>query len=170
MTICIIGEAVLYFGLRWHGRESTARKLLHLGADVNVKVLKARGSKARLRAGLTPLHFAAGKGHLALVKLFLDASRVCTPGGCARFEVEDAKTIAQEHVVNAHSTPLWFLRVRVPDVLRLLWIILALHVTPTRVFCASKNITIKTARKIPRLRTSLGLRGKKDGNDALGER
>lgn len=50
-----------------HGREPTARKLLHLGADPNVKI-KTRGP----RAGLMPLHMAAAKGHLAIVKLLLE--------------------------------------------------------------------------------------------------
>ncbi len=55
-----------------HGRESTARRLLHLGADVNVKSDGARSKGSRLRAGLTPLHCAAFKGHLALIKLLLE--------------------------------------------------------------------------------------------------
>ena len=55
-----------------HGRESTARKLLHLGADVNVKVQKAKSNGSGLQAGLTPLHLAAENGHLAMVKLLLE--------------------------------------------------------------------------------------------------
>jgi len=55
-----------------HGRESTARKLLHQGADVNVTTQQARSNGTWQRAGLTPLHLAAGKGHLVVVKLLLE--------------------------------------------------------------------------------------------------
>ena len=50
-------------------RESTARKLLHFGANVNIEFSKGTGSPL---AGLTPLHVAAEKGHLAIVKLLLE--------------------------------------------------------------------------------------------------
>lgn len=53
-----------------HNRESTARKLLHLGANVNIKLRKGAGAKGKPR--LTPLHVAAEKGHLAIVKLLLE--------------------------------------------------------------------------------------------------
>ena len=55
-----------------HGRESTARKMLHLGADVNLK-LRARSNGTEPRADLTPLHLASLKGQLAMVKLLLEA-------------------------------------------------------------------------------------------------
>ena len=58
-----------------HGRESTARRLLHLGADVDVKVPKARSNRSnrtRSTDGLTPPHLAASKGHLAMVQLLLE--------------------------------------------------------------------------------------------------
>lgn len=55
-----------------HSRESIARKLLHLGANVNTKFQKGTGTEGRPLAGLTPLHVAAGKGHLAIVKLLLE--------------------------------------------------------------------------------------------------
>lgn len=55
-----------------HDRESTARKLLHLGADVNIKAQKAKSNESRPRPGLTPLYLAAEKGHLAIVKLLLE--------------------------------------------------------------------------------------------------
>lgn len=55
-----------------HGRESTVRKLLHLGADENVKIQEARSNKRGTGADLTPLHLAALKGHLAIVKLLLE--------------------------------------------------------------------------------------------------
>lgn len=64
-----------YKALFWaakHGRECTARKLLHLGADVDVKTQQARSNETGIRAGLTPLHLAALKGHLAIVKLLLE--------------------------------------------------------------------------------------------------
>ena len=53
-----------------HGCESTARKVLHRGADVNLK-LRARSNGTRPRADLTPLHLAALKGQLAIVNLLL---------------------------------------------------------------------------------------------------
>ena len=55
-----------------HGRESTARKLLYLGAEVNLK-LRARSNGTEPRADLTPLHLASLKGQLAMVKLLLEA-------------------------------------------------------------------------------------------------
>lgn len=55
-----------------HGREPIARKMLHLGADVNVKVQKARSNGTGARAGLTPLRLAAEKGYLGMVKLLLE--------------------------------------------------------------------------------------------------
>ncbi len=73
-----------------HGREPTARKLLHLGADVNVKIQQARSNGTRPRAGLTPLHLAAGKGHLTIVKLLLEVGA-------------DPEARVQEHL-----TPLFF--------------------------------------------------------------
>ncbi len=54
------------------GRESTGRKMLHQGADVNAKVQEARSNGIGPRAGLTPLHLAAEKGHLAMVKFLLE--------------------------------------------------------------------------------------------------
>ncbi|KAL9102569.1 MAG: hypothetical protein Q9163_002287 [Psora crenata] len=55
-----------------HGRESIARKLLHLGADVNVKVQRVKSNRGGPRAGLTPLHLAAENGKLGIAKLLLD--------------------------------------------------------------------------------------------------
>lgn len=55
-----------------HGRESTARKLLRLGADVNAKVEKAGSNGNGPNADSTPLHLAAWKGHLPMVKLLLE--------------------------------------------------------------------------------------------------
>ncbi len=54
-----------------HNRESTARKMLHLGANVNVE-FQGTNTKGRSLAGLTPLHVAAWEGHLAIVKLLLE--------------------------------------------------------------------------------------------------
>ena len=54
-----------------YGRESTVRKVLHLGADVNLK-LRAKSNGTGPRADLTPLHLAALKGQLAIVNLLLD--------------------------------------------------------------------------------------------------
>ncbi len=66
-----------------HGSESTARRSLHLGADVDVKLRKTSGrlghanstssDKIKTQCGVTPLHIAAWKGHLAIVKLLLEA-------------------------------------------------------------------------------------------------
>ena len=64
-----------YSPLFWavkHGRESTARELLHLGADVNLK-LRASSDGTEPRVDLTPLHLASLKGNLAMVKLLLEA-------------------------------------------------------------------------------------------------
>lgn len=55
-----------------HGHESTARQLLHLGADVNLR-LRPRSPGTEPRADLTPLHLACLKGRLAMVKLLLEA-------------------------------------------------------------------------------------------------
>lgn len=63
------------YALFWaakHGRESTARKMLHLGANVNTRFHKGIGTEGRPPAGLTALHVAAVKGHLAIVKLLLE--------------------------------------------------------------------------------------------------
>ena len=65
-----------------HGRESTARKLLHLGADVNV-----RKKNTGTRDSMTPLHMAAFNGHIAIVRLLLEVGadpearfrKGCTP-------------------------------------------------------------------------------------------
>ncbi len=73
-------SALLWFAK--HGREPIARKLLHLGADVDIKLQiypacsrtfrtsSVDYTKAQL--GLTPLRMAAWKGHLAIVKLLLE--------------------------------------------------------------------------------------------------
>jgi ankyrin repeat protein len=55
-----------------HGRGSTARKLLHLGADVNATVEKPRSYGNGPKADSTPLHLAAWEGHLPMVKLLLE--------------------------------------------------------------------------------------------------
>lgn len=65
-----------------HGRESTARKLLHLGADVDAKLQKTSARPERLgqsnsdhckaHLGVTALHVAAWKGHLPIVKILLE--------------------------------------------------------------------------------------------------
>ena len=63
------------YALFWaakHGRESTARKLLHLGANVNIKDSEGNRHRGKPLADLTPLHVAAVKGHLAIVKLLLE--------------------------------------------------------------------------------------------------
>ena len=63
------------FALLWaamHGRESTARKLLHLGANPSTKTRLRGIIGARPIPKLTPLHCAAGKGQLAIVKLLLE--------------------------------------------------------------------------------------------------
>lgn len=76
MTICIATIkhricSALFQAVR-HGRESTVRKLFHLGADENDKIQQARSNKREIRTDLTPLHLAALKGHLATVKLLLE--------------------------------------------------------------------------------------------------
>jgi len=55
-----------------HGCGSTARKLLHLGADVNARVENAGSNGDGPKADSTPLHLAAWKGHLPMVKLLLE--------------------------------------------------------------------------------------------------
>lgn len=55
-----------------HGREFTARNLLHLGADVNATVEKAGSYGNGPKADSTPLHLAAWEGHLPVVKLLLE--------------------------------------------------------------------------------------------------
>jgi hypothetical protein len=74
------GSSALLWAAK-HGNESTARKLLHWEAPVNVKFRKASPCPAQpvtssinteAQPGLTPLHMAVWKGHLTLVKLFLE--------------------------------------------------------------------------------------------------
>ena len=54
-----------------HDHESTVRKMLHLGADVNVQHRERVRWEMSSQSGWTALHLAASKGHLALVKLLL---------------------------------------------------------------------------------------------------
>lgn len=46
--------------------------MLHLGADANTKIQKASKSSYLAQAGWMPLHLAARKGHLAMVKLLFE--------------------------------------------------------------------------------------------------
>jgi hypothetical protein len=62
-------RSALFWAVK-HGCESTARKELYLGADVNLK-LRARSDETGPRADMTPLHLAALKGQLAMVNLLL---------------------------------------------------------------------------------------------------
>jgi ankyrin repeat protein len=57
-------------GLLWaakYDRLSTARRLLHLGANVNARINYTTG-----RIGLTPLHHASEHGHLKMARMLLD--------------------------------------------------------------------------------------------------
>ena len=63
-------SSALFWAVK-HSRESTARKVTHLGADVNLKV-QLRSSGTGPRADLSPLHLAALKGQLAIVNLLLE--------------------------------------------------------------------------------------------------
>lgn len=67
------GKCRALFWAAKHGRESTARKSLHFGADANITKRKKINTRTESRSGLTALHIVAEKGHIAIVKLLLEA-------------------------------------------------------------------------------------------------
>ena len=92
-----IGDPALYHGLQKYCRESTARRLLHLGANVNVKVREIKFSGGRQITGLTPLHLTALKGHLPMVKLLLEV------GADPEARVDEGFTPLYFALINRHE-------------------------------------------------------------------
>ena len=60
------------FWAAYYGQEATARNMLQLEADVNIRQGLVRLPWARIRSGGTPLHVAAHRGHVGMIELLLD--------------------------------------------------------------------------------------------------
>ena len=73
------------------GQQSTARKMLHMGAEVDVKKQMPRIT------GVTPLHITAYVGHLTMVDLFLEA------GANPKARVREAMTPLYPALVGKHE-------------------------------------------------------------------
>lgn len=60
-------ECSALFRAARHDGEFTARKVLQLETDINVKLQKARNNRPAPRTGVTPLYLVVWKSHLAIV-------------------------------------------------------------------------------------------------------